>query len=69
MKYDVEITETLQKTVSVEAVDEHDALMTVRRLYYGDKIVLYAENHVDTEFDVLEAAERSWVEDVGEENE
>ena len=38
MIYDVEITETLQKTVRVEAEDEGDALIAVRRLYYGEKL-------------------------------
>lgn len=53
MNYKIEITETLQKTVEVEADSEHEAITKVKEQYYGGQIVLYPECHIDTEIELL----------------
>ena len=53
MKYNVEITEVLQRTVQIDAGSERLALVAAKKLYYGEKIVLDSNHHVDTGFDVL----------------
>ena len=52
MKYQVEITETLQKIVTVDAEDELSAVITVKQLYRSEKIVLDSSDFIDTEFEV-----------------
>ena len=53
MKYKVEITETLQKIVVVDANDEESALMKGRRLYREEKIVLDSSHHINTEVAII----------------
>ena len=53
-KFTVEITETLQRQVEVEAEDEFEAEDIVREMYRNEEIVLDAEDYIDTEFEVLE---------------
>ena len=52
MKYEVEITETLQRTVEVEAASTEDAERQVRAAYRAGAIVLDAEDCTEVEFDV-----------------
>ena len=52
MQYVVEITETLQRHVVVEADDCNQAENIVRTLYGCGEILLDASNHVDTSFEV-----------------
>ena len=54
MKYAVEITETLQKTIIVYAPSRSDAIKAVKRLYYDCDIVLYPEDYIDTEIEIRE---------------
>jgi len=54
MIYKVEITETLQKTVSVMAESEEEALREVGRAYRRGSIVLDDTNYVDTEYAIVE---------------
>ena len=54
MKYKIEITETLQKTIEVEANDLDDALLKVKHLYRDEKIMLDDTSYIDTEFKVIE---------------
>ena len=49
MKYKIEITETLQKIVEIDAKDEESALITTKQLYREEKIVLDSTNYIDTE--------------------
>lgn len=53
MKYIVEITETLQKAVEIDAESDSEAEEFVRQMYDAGELVLDADNHVDTEFDVV----------------
>ena len=52
-EFQVEITETLQRTVTVMALDEDDAFMKVRKIYKKSEIILDSEDYIDTEFKVL----------------
>ena len=49
MKYEVEITETLQRVVEVEAASAEDAERQVRAAYLAGDIVLDAEDCADVE--------------------
>jgi len=52
--YKLEITETLQRIIEVEASTEKEALDKIRKLYKEEKIILDSSNYVDTEFTILE---------------
>ena len=47
MKYLVEISETLQRRVEVEANNPMDAIQKIKDKYYNDEIVLNADDYVD----------------------
>lgn len=49
----IEITETLQKQVEVEADSEVDAISRIRNQYYQTNIVLDESNYIDTQFDLF----------------
>lgn len=49
MKFEVQITETLQKKVEVEAQSAGEAEAFVRRQYRTGEIVLDSADHVETE--------------------
>lgn len=50
MKYEIEITEILQKHVTVEAEDALEALRVAYQQYMNSEIVLDSNNHLDTLF-------------------
>lgn len=52
-KYDVEITETLQKTINIVAPSKEDAILRVKHLYNNEDIILDSSNHINTNFDIL----------------
>lgn len=54
MKYIVEITETLQKQIEIEAANKYDALKKVKTQYNNEDIILNAENLTDLNIDVEE---------------
>lgn len=49
MKYLVEISETLQRKVEIEADNPSDAIQIAKDKYYNSEIVLDADNIVDGE--------------------
>ena len=49
-KFDVEIVETLARTITVEAKDEIDARLLVEEMYRGEEIVLDSGDFVEVEF-------------------
>lgn len=53
MLYTVEITETLQRQIPVEASCPEEAVRQIKTQYKKSDIVLSAEDYVDTEFNVL----------------
>ena len=53
MKFRVQITETLQKVVEVDADDERGARQAVEDMYYQCEIVLMSEDFVGKEIEVV----------------
>ena len=53
MKFDVEITETLQKVISIDADDEQSAIIATRQLYRVEDVVLDSSDYIDTVFEIL----------------
>lgn len=51
-KYTVEVTETLQRSIEVEAESENDAIEVVEQKYKDEEIVLDSSDYVSTEIDV-----------------
>ena len=54
MKYKIEITETLQKTIEVDASSEQEALLKIKELYNTESILLDDSSYIDTNFKVVE---------------
>ena len=53
MLHNVEITETLQRVIPIEADNEYDAINKVRQLYKNEKIVLDSSDYIDTEINIF----------------
>ncbi|MDD2434594.1 MAG: DpnD/PcfM family protein [Bacilli bacterium] len=53
MIYKVEITETLQKTVEIEAESLDEAIKIVKKCYYQCEYILDYSNYFNTEFDLI----------------
>ena len=53
MKIKIEITETLQRIIEVEATSAEDALDIIIKKYKNSEIILDADDYIDTEFNVL----------------
>jgi len=51
-KYKVEITETLQTIITVEANSEDEAIDIVHQKYRDEEIVLDSSNYIDTDFSI-----------------
>ena len=58
-KYLVEITETLQKQITVSANSREEAEQKVKERYDNEKIILNESDYVDTEFHVLKERENN----------
>ena len=52
-KYLIEITETLQKQITVTAINRESAEQIVREKYENQVIVLDESDYISTDFDVL----------------
>ena len=55
-EYDVEITETLQKTVTIEATSPEEAAKLVEAAYKDSEYILDAEHFVGVDFRTIEDA-------------
>ena len=58
MKYIVEVTETLQRIIEIDAESNMEAESKVRRQYLNEDIVLDSADFIDVEFEVLSEQER-----------
>lgn len=58
-KYLVEITETLQKQITVQANSREEAEQKVKERYDNEEIILNESDYVDTEFHVLKERENN----------
>lgn len=54
MKYKVEIKEMLSRIIEIEAENEEGALKEITKHYKDGKIVLGAEDYIETEIDIYE---------------
>ena len=52
-KFTVEVTETLQRQVEIEAENEQEALQKVKDLYRDEEIVLTWEDFVENDFQII----------------
>ena len=53
-KYLVEITETLQKQLTIEAHSQEEAESIARHKYRKEEIILNENDYVDTDFQVIQ---------------
>lgn len=53
-KFKTEVTETLQYTEIIEADNQEEAIKKLKEKYDNQEIILDSDNHVSTEFHVLE---------------
>lgn len=53
MKYKIEFTETLQKTISIEAKSEEEAIQLAKEEYYKGNIVLDDTNFIDVDIELI----------------
>lgn len=54
-EFKVEITETLQKTITIIAENEESAIEEAKSLYRDEEIVLDDSNYIDTEYNIVES--------------
>ena len=52
MKYKIEFTETLQKTIYIEAKNEEEAIRLAKEEYYECNIVLDDTNFIDVDVEI-----------------
>lgn len=50
-KFNIEFTETLQKTIEIEAESLDEALTKAKEMYHNEEVVLTSEDFVDVEID------------------
>ena len=49
-KYNIEITETIQKTIEIEADSEQAALHSAMKKYKNSEVILTDEDFIDVDF-------------------
>ena len=54
-EFKVEITETLQKTITIMAENETDAIEKAKESYYAEEIVLDDSAYIETEYNIVES--------------
>ena len=54
MRLKVEITETLQRTVEIDASNAEEAICKVKQLYRECEFVLDERDYIDAEFELIE---------------
>ena len=57
MKYIIEITETLQKQIEVEAQNESEAIKLIKEKYKNEEIILTEQDFIDYEIDIIRQPE------------
>lgn len=53
IKYKIEITETLQKQISVEANSKSEAMGKVSQMYKNEDVILGSEDFVGTDIEIV----------------
>ena len=54
-KFDVEITEYLQRTITVDATDEKEAYLKVKNMYKKSEIILDDNDYIDTDIEIVKS--------------
>ena len=54
-EFKVEITETLQKTITIIASSKAAAIEEAKSLYRDEVVALDDSNYIDTEFNIIES--------------
>lgn len=57
-EFKVEITETLQRTITIIAKDENAAINEAKDLYFDEEVVLDSNDYIDTDFEIVESGEK-----------
>ena len=57
-KFTVEVTETLQRQVEVEAENEQEALQKVKEMYRDEEIVLTWVDFVENDFQIIKKEDK-----------
>lgn len=58
MKYKIEITETLQRQIEIEANSKEEAERIAKQKYQDEEIVLSSVDYVDTSISVIEQKQK-----------
>ena len=53
MKYIIEITETLQRQIEVEAQNESEVINLIKEKYKNEEIILSEQDFIDYEIDII----------------
>ena len=51
--FQIEIIETLNNIVEVDAENDQEALLKVRDMYRNEEVVLYPDDFIDTKFNIF----------------
>ena len=51
--FQIEIVETLNNIVEVNAENEQDALLKVRDMYRNEEVILYSDDFIDTKSNIF----------------
>lgn len=51
--FQIEIVETLSHIVGVKAENEQEALLKAQDMYKKEEVILYADDCIDTKFNIL----------------
>ena len=54
MKFNVTITEILEKTIEIEAENEANAIEVAKDKYYKEEVILTADDYADTHFGIYQ---------------
>ena len=51
--FQIEIVETLSNIIEISAENEQEALLKAQDMYKKEEVILYADNLIDTKFNIL----------------
>ena len=51
--FQIEVVETLSNLVKISAENEQEALLKAQDMYKKEEVILYADNLIDTKFNIL----------------
>lgn len=51
--FQIEIVETLSNIIEISAENEQEALLKAQDMYKKEEVILYADDYIDTKFNIL----------------